>query len=90
LATIKSSFVRWTIKFFVLLPNIKAWAVAESTERLDLNNGFLLCPNHDHLFDKDYINFDNKGHIMISPQLNEIDQTLFRVFSAETIELIGK
>lgn len=70
--------------------HIKPWAVAENTERLDLDNGFLLCPNHDRLFDKGYITFDNKGHIMISPQLNEIDQNLFGVLGAETIELVGK
>lgn len=70
--------------------HIKPWAVAENAERLDLDNGFLLCSNHDYLFDKGYITFDAKGKIIVSPQLSESDQSLFGVRGTETIELVGK
>ena len=31
----------------------------------------LLCPNHDKLFDKGFISFDQSGKIMISEELSE-------------------
>ncbi len=70
--------------------HIKPWVVAENSERLDFSNGFLLCPNHDHLFDKGFITFNSKGEIMISPQLNEIDQFLFNIQGEEKVELVEK
>lgn len=39
-------------------------------ERLDVYNGFLYCPNHDSLYDKGYITFDDKGCIIISKYAN--------------------
>ena len=33
----------------------------------------LLCPNHDKLFDKGFISFDQSGKIMISEELSEED-----------------
>lgn len=39
--------------------HIKPWSVSNDSERLDINNGFLLCPLHDKLFDKGYISFQN-------------------------------
>lgn len=32
--------------------------ISDENERLDVDNGFLLCPNHDKAFDKGYITFD--------------------------------
>ena len=31
--------------------HIKPWAKSDEHEKLDLDNGLLLCPNHDKLFD---------------------------------------
>lgn len=31
--------------------HIKPWSVSTPKERLDVDNGLLLCPNHDYLFD---------------------------------------
>ncbi|MDI6678271.1 HNH endonuclease [Bacillus wiedmannii] len=36
-----------------------------------MNNGLLLCPNHDALFDKGYISFGDDGEILISISLDE-------------------
>ena len=48
--------------------HIKPWRQCEdSTERLDGSNGLLLTPNIDHLFDRGFISFDDKGVLMISP-----------------------
>lgn len=67
--------------------HIKPWAESESKEQLDINNGFLMCPNHDKLFDKGYITFDDAGKIIISGRLTESDMVLLNVNSRMHIEL---
>jgi hypothetical protein len=49
--------------------HIKPWSVSDDPERLDGANGLLLSPHVDHLFDKGYISFRNKGEILVSTQL---------------------
>ncbi|MEH7236233.1 HNH endonuclease [Bacillus sp. JJ1562] len=51
--------------------HIKPWSQSNHIERLDVNNGLLLCPNHDALFDKGYISFEEDGTILISESLDE-------------------
>lgn len=55
---------------FLLASHIKPWSQSNNQERLDFNNGLLLCPNHDALFDKGYISFDEGGTILISNSLD--------------------
>jgi putative restriction endonuclease len=44
--------------------HIKPWrSCMTSAERLDGNNGLLLCPNADHLFDRGYISFEDDGQL---------------------------
>lgn len=59
--------------------HIKPWSVSEPEERLDDSNGFLLCPNHDKLFDSGLISFEDTGRIIISPELSEIDRIFMNV-----------
>jgi len=46
--------------------HIKPWRDATNYERLDGNNGFLLSPHIDALFDKGYITFSDNGVLKIS------------------------
>lgn len=55
----------------LIASHIKPWKYSNSYERLDVNNGFLLCPTHDALFDKGYITFYDDGLIMISDLIDE-------------------
>lgn len=58
---------------FLRASHIKPWAESDNKERLDGNNGLLLVPHIDHLFDKGYITFMGTGALVISPQLpNEV------------------
>ena len=41
-------------------------------DMINHNNGLLLCPNHDALFDKKLISFDSDGNIIISPEIDEV------------------
>lgn len=45
----------------------KPWRDCTNSERLDPENGFMLTPTVDHLFDKGFISFENNGDLLISP-----------------------
>lgn len=45
----------------------KPWRDASNEERLDGENGLLLTPNADHLFDRGFIGFEDDGDVLISP-----------------------
>ena len=45
----------------------KPWRDATNDERLDGENGLLLTPNADHLFDRGFIGFESNGDVLISP-----------------------
>lgn len=47
--------------------HIKPWRHAGHDERLDGENGFLLTPSIDHLFDRGFISFEDSGRLIISP-----------------------
>ena len=51
--------------------HIKEWSVSSREERIDANNGLLLCANHDALFDRHQISFNpNSGDICISASID--------------------
>ncbi|RKQ32304.1 HNH endonuclease [Oceanobacillus halophilus] len=56
---------------FLIASHIKPWNKSNNYERLDVNNGLLLCPNHDALFDKGYVTFNDNGDILISSSIDE-------------------
>jgi len=45
--------------------HIKPWAVSDHRERLDGNNGLMLSPHVDHLFDRAYISFEDDGRVIV-------------------------
>lgn len=45
----------------------KPWRDASNDERLDGENGLLLTPTIDHLFDRGFIGFESNGDLLISP-----------------------
>ncbi len=45
----------------------KPWRDSDDRERLDGENGLLLTPSIDHLFDRGFISFDDTGVVLISP-----------------------
>ena len=45
----------------------KPWRDADNHERLDGENGLLLTPDADHLFDAGFLSFENSGHVLVSP-----------------------
>lgn len=65
----------------LIASHIKPWVDSTRKERVDVDNGLLLCPNHDKLFDKGYITFDEQGYIVISGALSETNQLCMNVDS---------
>lgn len=63
----------------VRLPNvlrashIKPWRFSTNEERLNPYNGLLLLPQYDQFFDKGLISFDDRGGIVTSPVLDQIE-----------------
>lgn len=52
--------------------HIKSWSISSREERIDSNNGLLLCANHDALFDRHLISFNpDSGKICISSSIDE-------------------
>jgi hypothetical protein len=47
--------------------HIRPWRDSNNEDRLDGENGFLLTPTVDHLFDKGFISFENTGQLIVSP-----------------------
>lgn len=46
--------------------HIKPWRACTDAEKLDGNNGLLLSPHVDHLFDQGYISFSDTGDLLVS------------------------
>lgn len=51
--------------------HIKPWRYSTNFEKLDGNNGLLLSPHVDHLFDRGFISFLDDGTLLVSPQAND-------------------
>lgn len=58
------------VKSHLIASHIKPWKNATDEEKLDGNNGLLLSPHIDHLFDRGYISFADDGTMLISPMLS--------------------
>lgn len=71
----------------LIASHIKPWSRCEPSEKLDLENGLLLCPNHDKLFDLGYISFQEDGQITISDKLDETNQIYLNVRPSQKISI---
>lgn len=58
----------------LIASHIKPWSVCNLAEKTDVENGLMLSPLFDKLFDKGYISFDNDGNLMISDWLSPANQ----------------
>jgi len=53
--------------------HIVPWSESNNEERLDVNNGILLSPDVDALFDRHLISFEDDGSIILSSKVTEKD-----------------
>lgn len=71
----------------LIASHIKPWSKSSPKEKLNAFNGFLLCPNHDSLFDKHLISFEDDGKILISKRLSEKERELLSINKEISIEI---
>jgi len=56
----------------LIASHCKPWRDSNNEERLDGENGLLLTPSIDHLFDRGFIGFEDSGRLIISPVADRI------------------
>ncbi|MBY0244660.1 MAG: hypothetical protein K2Q03_04300 [Sphingobacteriaceae bacterium] len=59
-----------TAKELLIASHIKPWKRFDDIEKIYGNNGLLLAPHIDKLFDAGFISFEQDGTILISPRLD--------------------
>lgn len=74
----------------LIASHIKPWNVSSPSEKTDVNNGFLMCPNHDALFDHGFISFNNSGKIIVSDKLSLSDRIFTNINESMQIKLTEK
>jgi hypothetical protein len=55
----------------LIASHCKPWRDSDNSERLDGENGLLLTPSIDHLFDRGFISFENNGDLLVSRVAHE-------------------
>lgn len=56
----------------LIASHIMPWRDGSNEDRLNGENGLLLTPTVDHLFDKGFISFENDGEIIVSPVAHKV------------------
>lgn len=65
----------------------KPWKDSSNLERLDPYNGFLLCPQHDSLYDAGLISFTDEGGTLISGDIQPEEYALLNISPTTTIRI---
>lgn len=66
--------------------HIKPWKDCSDMEKLNGCNGLLLAPHIDHLFDRGYISFSDRGDLLLSPLL---DRTILTCWGIPAVLNVG-
>jgi len=70
---------------YLIASHIKPWSKSNDSEKLDGNNGLLLSPHIDKLFDSGLISFDDDGSMLCSTQLNHCVLELWSINRANSV-----
>jgi hypothetical protein len=71
---------------FLIASHIKAWKDSSNEEKLDGNNGLLLSPHVDKLFDKGWISFTDEGEILCAD--DEVEE-LMKTWGLDSEKSVG-
>lgn len=66
--------------------HVKPWARCDNREKQDPNNGLLLAPHVDHLFDEGYISFEDDGTLLVSKRL---EPSLLKAWGLEAVRKVA-
>ena len=73
----------------LIASHIVPWRDSNEFERLDVDNGILLSPTYDALFDKHLISFSDEGKILLSSAVPESLFSSLGVTGDETVDVFG-
>ena len=73
----------------LIASHCKPWRDATNEERLNGENGLLLTPSVDHLFDRGFIGFENDGKLIISPVAHRPSLQRMGIDTAKTVNVGG-
>lgn len=71
----------------LIASHIKPWAVCNNEERIDIENGLILCPNLDRLFDSGLITFKDDGGMVISSFVGKANENRLHISKDTRIDL---
>lgn len=86
----KCALCNITTKSMLIGSHIKEWTNSTDDEKLDVNNGLLLCAHHDALFDKHLISFNDDGTLIISPLLDAPEQATLNLSSISVLTVTNE
>jgi putative restriction endonuclease len=67
----------------------KPWRDSTNEERLNGENGLLLTPTIDHLFDRGFIGFENNGDLIISPVAHRLSLERMGIDTKKSVNVGG-
>jgi putative restriction endonuclease len=73
----------------LIASHCKPWRDATNEERLNGENGLLLTPSIDHLFDRGFIGFEDSGKLIISPVAHRPSLRRMGINTTEIVNLGG-
>ena len=73
----------------LIASHCKPWRDSTNEERLNGENGLLLTPSIDHLFDRGFIGFENNGNLIISPIAHRPSLQRMGIDSTEVVNVGG-
>lgn len=82
----KCAITNYTKNEILIASHILPWKDSTNDQRLDVNNGILLSPTYDALFDQHLISFENNGKIILSDSLLKSNYTDLGVTGKEVIK----
>lgn len=86
----KCAVTNYSKKEILIASHIVPWKSSTNDERLDVDNGILLSPTYDALFDQHLISFENSGKIILSQPLTNTSYELIGVTGNEKIKNLSR
>jgi putative restriction endonuclease len=71
----------------LIASHIKPWRDANNDDRLNGENGLMLTPTIDHLFDRGFISFEDKGRVIVSPVADTVSLNRMGIQTAEPMNV---
>jgi len=63
----------------LMASHIKPWSISNDEEKIDYNNGLILTPTYDKLFDRGFISFNDNRTMKVSNWISPINQNKLRI-----------